>query len=94
MPNWQSVQRAAQVAVAVCFGELIERKIGTMSVVLGSTKAKHQMGEIKIKFVWRDVRAFCHEAHVTEGARIHDGFVIVRRNRIEFARRRIVDQVE
>ncbi|MFZ2004031.1 MAG: hypothetical protein WAV02_03020 [Stellaceae bacterium] len=52
------------------------------------------MREIDVEFVRRDIGALRHEAHVAERAGVGDFLVIGLRDGIEFAGRRLVDQVE
>src|SRR5690349_4567152 len=52
------------------------------------------MREVYIELVRRHVRALRHEAHVAERAGVSDLSVVGRRNRVELAALRIVDQIE
>jgi hypothetical protein len=52
------------------------------------------MGEIEIEFMGRDIGTFCHEAHVAQGAGIHDGLEIGALNRVELTAFGLIDHIE
>ena len=56
--------------------------------------AQHEVREIKVEFVRRDIGAFRHEAEITQGARIHDALETCAINCVELFRRRAVNQIK
>ena len=83
-----------QRAVAVGFSEFAARPAHPALLVLDRAVAQHDMRKIEIEFVRRHVGALRHEAHVAQRAGIGDLLVIADRHAVEFAGRRIVDQIE
>jgi hypothetical protein len=53
-------------------GKLPIRPLNLAFPRLGRAVAQHQMGEIEVEFMGRDIEAFRHEAHIAERAGIDD----------------------
>ncbi len=93
-PIRQTGQGCAQLAIAIGLGQLRFQSAAQTLLILHRAIAQHQMGKIQIEFMRRDIGAFHHEAHVAQGAGIHDRLKIFRVNRVQLFRWRGIDQVK
>src|SRR3546814_8901157 len=62
--------------------------------MLDGTVTQHQMGEIQIPFMGRHIGALHHEAHVTEGACIHDFLEILAIEMLHILMLAFIDHIE
>src|SRR3546814_2774714 len=89
-----SVEQSAQLAVAIRLGKFFVYKTGHALVMLDGTVTQHQMGEIQIPFMGRHIGALHHEAHVTEGACIHDFLEILAIEMLHILMLAFIDHIE
>jgi hypothetical protein len=52
------------------------------------------MGKINIKFMGRNIRAFGHKTHITQGARISHCREAIARHLIQLTARRLINEVK
>src|SRR3546814_19256314 len=75
-------------------GKFFVCKTGHALVMLDGTVTQHQMGEIQIPFMGRHIGALHHEAHVTEGACIHDFLEILAIEMLHILMIAFIDHIE
>ena len=88
-------REARELSIAVRLGQLlfIKRRT-TVFFALGRAVAQHQVREIDIEFMRRHVGAFGQEAHVAQGAGVHDLAQIRGLDAMHFGVARFVHHVE
>ena len=84
----------AQLAVAVGLRQLAHHALGLAPRPLGKAVAQHEMGEIEIELMGRDVGAFGHEAEVAERAGLDDIGEGLALDVLQLLARRLVDEIE
>ena len=85
---------AGQPAVAVGLDQLALLQRNASFAPLDRPVTQHDVREIDVELVRRHVGTLRHEAHVAERASVGDLPVVGRRDRVELAACRIVDQIE
>ena len=85
---------SGQLGVAIDFGQLPVDQTGLALAIFDRPVSQHQMGEVEIKFMRRDIGAFDHEAHVTKRTGIDDILDIASTQIFDFFVRALVNQVE